>query len=122
MEWLLSQVKTDDCVSYFFMTFFSFLFCLVSVVVYGYAEYYLELSSTAPAIEEVNVTFYADLYDKDGKRPSNETYAWVSGIYSMLFCLFWGLAIDNLGDESSWVVSMVRRWWAMDKESLILWK
>lgn len=65
----------------------SFLFCLVSVVVYGLEDYNLKLSSTAPAIEEVNVTFYADLYDKNGKRPKNETYTWVSGNSNTVFWL-----------------------------------
>lgn len=55
-----------------------FNFCFVAVVIYCYADYYLVLRSTAPAIEEVNVTFYADLYQSDGTKPANETYAWVS--------------------------------------------
>lgn len=50
----------------------------VAAVIYCYAEYTLKLSSTAPAIEGVNVTFFADLYQSGGVRPINETYSWVS--------------------------------------------
>lgn len=84
---VLSQVRTDDCVSQFSSHSFLFSSRLVSVVVFGYADYYLKISSTAPAIEGVNVTIYADLYVKDGKRPPNETFLWVSGNFSAFYLL-----------------------------------
>lgn len=61
-------------------TFFyhNFAICFVAAVIYCYADYYIKLSSTAPAIEGVNVTFYADLFQTNGVRPQNETYSWVS--------------------------------------------
>lgn len=62
-------------------------FYFVSVGVYSFENYYLKLRSTAPAIEEVNVTFYADLYQSGGAIPENDTYLWVSEI-SLAFFLF----------------------------------
>lgn len=87
---------------FYYILLFFVLFRLVSVGVFGFADYYLKLSSTAPAIEEVNVTFYADLFENGGKRPYNETYTWVSG---NSICVFFWLAVrfsDGLhGDKSS---------------------
>lgn len=53
------------------------MFSLFAVVYCLGPEYYLKLSSTAPAIAGVNVTFYADLLKSDGTKPNNEDLIWV---------------------------------------------
>lgn len=41
-------------------------------------NYYVKLSSDAPAMQDVEVTFQADLFDENGGRPEEQELLWVS--------------------------------------------
>lgn len=85
------------------------LYFLLSFAVVYCAEYYLKLSSSAPAIEGVNVTLYADVYKSDGSRPKNETFSWVSwysGDYLWKYLIIkrnccWELSVSVKANETN---------------------